>query len=124
MQTQDYNGFGTQFMPIPMFKTNDNPSAPTWILFSLISGSKELWQVINTKESHFRWTGWEGWVLTAIQYYCFKNNTITIDKNSPFKKPTAMSDIVEKINHFVQGNTDLYLCMRHYFLVEIMKILC
>ena len=51
LQTQDYNGFGTQFMPIPMFKTNDNPSAPTWILFSLISGSKELWQVINTKKS-------------------------------------------------------------------------
>ena len=85
LQTQDYNRFGTQFMPIPMFKTNDNPSAPTWIIFSLISGSKELWQVINTKESPFRLTGWEGWVLTAIQYYCFKNNTITIDKNSSFK---------------------------------------
>ena len=105
-------------MPIPMFKTSNNPSALTWILFTITSSCKELWQIIDTKESPFKWNGWEGWLLTAIQHYCFKYNIISNPKFSVFKKPKSMSSIVEKVNNLIEeevNNTKLYQLLNKIF---------
>ena len=74
LKTEDKFGYGTQFNTIPIFLKHDISSAFTWSLFSSISSCQELWSIIDQKDSPFRWSKWEGWLLSAIQTHCFKNN--------------------------------------------------
>jgi hypothetical protein len=105
LQTEDINGYGSQFCPIPMFKTKIvKPSLLTWSFFSILSSCKELWYIINSKNGIFYSNGWEGWVLTAIQHMCFQFNTVTLDPRSPFKKTKNMSTIVSKVNAFLPND--------------------
>ena len=106
LQTEDEHGYGTQFCPIPPFKTADQPSAFAWTMFAMISSCVELWQVIDTKPTPFRWSGWEGWVLTAIQSKCFEFDSISVHSRSPIKRPSSLSDIASKINAFAPPELD------------------
>ena len=96
LQTEDEYGYGTHFRPVPQFNTNNVPSAFTWVLFSLISSSKELWRLIDQKPNPYRWSSWEGWLLSSVQYFCFQNYPILRDKRNSIKKLTKMSEIAEK----------------------------
>ena len=96
LQTEDEFGYGTYFCPVPQFNTYNVPSAFTWVLFSLISSSKELWRCIDNKPNPFCWSLWEGWLLSSIQYFCFQNYPILRDKRNPIKKIVRMSEIAEK----------------------------
>ena len=100
LQTEDCNGYGTQFNSIPTFIRTSNQSLLTWILFAIFSSCKELWKLVDSKESPFRWSGWEGWLLTAIQHHCFKENCIFVPQFSIFKKSSKLNDTIEKINDF------------------------
>ena len=104
LQTEDSNGYGSQFRPIPKFKTNSKPSLLTWSLFAILSSCKELWYTINSKNGLFYSNGWEGWVLTAIQHMCFQYDTISLDPRSPFKKTKNLSTIVSKVNAFLSND--------------------
>lgn len=42
LQTEDRNGYGTQFRPIPPFETIDMPSALAWTMFAILSSCAEL----------------------------------------------------------------------------------
>ena len=70
--TEDEFGYGTYFRPVPQFNTYNFPSAFTWVLFLLISSSKELWQTIDQKRNPFCWSSWEGWLVSSIQHLCFQ----------------------------------------------------
>lgn len=61
LQTEDRNGFGSQFRPIPGFNTS-KPSALSWVLFAIMSSCKELWHIVDNKPTPFRHSAWEGWV--------------------------------------------------------------
>ena len=98
LQTEDCKGFGTQFRPIPSFNTGQKPSALTWTVFAVLSSCPSLWCAVDTKPSPFRWSRWEGWILTAIQHHCFKFETISVDSRSPFKKLQSMARILPKVN--------------------------
>jgi len=72
--------------------------------FAMISSCKELWEVIDTKEDPFKWSSWEGLILSAIQYYYFNNNSIRVDQTSFFKHPTKQTDIIKFVNKFIPNN--------------------
>ena len=106
LQTEDNMGYGSQFRSIPSFNILHIPSLVTWTLFSLISSCKALWKAIDLKSTPFKYSGWEGWILTTIHSMCFQFHTISTDKRSPFKKIYSLSDIATKVNNFI--NPDLF----------------
>ena len=76
LQTEDESGYGTQFRSTPPFNYNKGPSCFTWIVIAMLSTCKELWEIIDTKESPFRESSWEGWMMTYAQCLCFENNVV------------------------------------------------
>ena len=70
LHTEDKHRYGSQFRSIPKFQTGDNASMLTWILFSILfsilSSCSDLWTIVDTKSTPFKWSGWEVWVLTSI----------------------------------------------------------
>jgi predicted GIY-YIG superfamily endonuclease len=106
LQTEDEHRYGTQFRSMPMFNTSDVPSALTWTLFAILSSSSDLWQAVDNKTTPFRWSGWEGWILTAIQQLCFQFDSVTTDKRSPFTKLSSLSKIASIVNKFVPTELD------------------
>mmetsp|Transcript_10982 Transcript_10982/g.23256 ORF Transcript_10982/g.23256 Transcript_10982/m.23256 type:complete len:272 (+) Transcript_10982:1832-2647(+) len=101
LQTEDQTGYGTLFYPIPHFNTGKVPLALVWTVFGMIAGYSELWHVIDTKPTSFNWSGWEGWILTAIQSKCFEFDPITVERRSPISKLTRLPDMASKVNAFV-----------------------
>ena len=95
LQTQEKEGYGTEFREIPIFHNYQNSFCFTWSLFALLSSSKEFWEVIDSKPEPFKSSSWEGHILTAIQSLCFQNNFVPIEKMSPFKKPTTSNKVIE-----------------------------
>ena len=106
LQTEDKYGYGTQFRAIPKFNTGDKPSSLTWTLFAILSSCPELWIIVDNKPTPFKWSGWEGWILTSIQKICFEFETITIDKRSPISKLTSLSAITDKVNKFYHSTNN------------------
>ena len=53
------------------------------------------------KINGFRWSGWEGWIITSIQSFCFQFHSIHLDRKSPFKKLSAQFTICNKTNKFI-----------------------
>ena len=106
LQTEDKYGYGTQFRAIPKFNTGDKPSSLTWTLFAILSSCPELWIIVDNKPTPFKWSGWEGWILTSIQKFCFEFETITIDKRSPISKLTSLSAITDKVNKFYRNENN------------------
>ena len=103
LQTKDITGYGTQFRSVPKFTNNGMDVSLTWSFFVIVSSCKQLWSIIDSKQSSFSWSGWEGWILTSIQNLCFQNNVIRIDKRSPFKKTTSQKDICNVMNKFISN---------------------
>ena len=102
LQTEDANGYGTQFRAIPQFSLPTQvPSASTWSLFAILSSCPALWRAVDMKQSIFRFSGWEGWLLTAINALCFQFHSIQADSRSPIKRLTSLKAIAEKVNPFV-----------------------
>ena len=101
LQTEDVTGYGTQFRSVPKFANNGMNVSLTWSLIGIISSCKQLWSIIDNKQTSFSWSGWEGWVLTSIQHFCFQNNVIRKDKCSPFKKTTTKKDVCNVVNKFI-----------------------
>lgn len=102
LQTEDASGYGTQFRAIPQFSLPTQvPSASTWSLFAILSSCPALWRAVDMKQSIFRFSGWEGWLLTAINALCFQFHSIQADSRSPIKRLTSLKAIAEKVNPFV-----------------------
>ena len=72
-----------------------------WSLFAIFSSCKEFWRIIDTKQSPFKTTRWEGWGLSSMQTKYFAFNTISTDRRSPFKKLNTLADITNKVNNFI-----------------------
>ena len=72
----------------------------------MLSSCSELWHIIDTKPTPFKWSGWEGWILTSIQHFCFKFDSITIDQRSPITKLTSLKSITSKVNGAVSTDTN------------------
>ena len=106
LQTEDKDNYGTQFRAIPKFNTGDKPSLLTWILFAILSSCPELWIIVDNKPTPFKWSGWEGWILTSIQKFCFEFETITVDRQSPISKLTSLSAITDKVNKFYRNENN------------------
>ena len=101
LQTEDESGYGAQFRSTPSFNYNKGPSCFTWVVIAMLSTCKELWEIIDTKESPFRESSWEGWMMTYTQCLCFENNVVYSDRASPFKKIKSMCTAIEKLNCFM-----------------------
>ena len=65
---EDQTGFGYAFRPIPYLLNNDHSSCLTWCSFATFSSCKEIWNIIDSKESPFRSSSWEGWLLTSVYH--------------------------------------------------------
>ena len=78
----------------------------TWILFAILSSCPELWIIVDNKPTPFKWSGWEGWILTSIQKFCFEFETITVDRQSPISKLTSLSAITDKVNKFYRNENN------------------
>lgn len=98
IQKQDSSGFGYQFRPIPPIKVKN--SLVTWILFSLLGSSSELWCLIDSMR-YFEKNQWQGHTLTNIGHYCFQNDSVTVSSKSPFKKVSKIVDLVSTINNCI-----------------------
>ena len=98
LQTEDIHGYGTQFRPIPQFANYNDSSCFTWVLFSILNSCKELWVIIDSKDTPFEWSSWEGWILTVVQHFCFQNNSIVQVYSSLFLKTKSMTTIIENLN--------------------------
>ena len=82
----------------------------TWTLFAIFTSCPTLWRIIDTKNSPFCYSRWEGWVLTNIKDFCFKfiskhhyrNRTI-------FKNLGSLSKIIDKVEDNIPQNTNDYM---------------
>ena len=63
---ENRTGFGYAFRPIPQFSNHDHSSCITWCLFAIFSSCKEIWNIVDTKESPFSSSSWEGWLITSV----------------------------------------------------------
>ena len=108
LQTEYIYGYSNQFCPIPKFNTDDIPSALAWNLFEIMSSCKDLWKIVDMKQNSFRWSGWEGWILTSIKSQCFQFQYVPSDRRSPFKKLTTLSAISKKGNGFIPAEFNYY----------------
>ena len=56
LQTEDKDGYGTQFRSIPQFINYKDTSCFTWVVFSIMSSYKELWEIVDSKGAPFKWS--------------------------------------------------------------------
>eukprot|EP00984_Skeletonema_dohrnii_P023809 scaffold12895_cov164-Skeletonema_dohrnii-CCMP3373.AAC.6 len=98
IQKEDSSGFGYQFRSIPPFKGKCSSVnvLPSWILFSLLSSTAEMWDLVDST-THFQQNQWPGHVLTNIGHHCFQNDTVTASRKGPFKK-TGLKDMSITVN--------------------------
>ena len=57
LQTEDLHGYGTQFLPVPQFENYEESSCLTWTMFAILNSCKEFWDIVDSKESLYRWSG-------------------------------------------------------------------
>ena len=91
---EDQTGFGYAFRLIPQFSNNYH----SYLVFICkFSSCKEIWNIIDSKESPFRSSSWKGWLLTSVHHSCFQNNILSrIDNASPLKKPKIWINLLSK----------------------------
>jgi len=54
LQTEDESGNKTQFRSIPQFVNYNESSCFTWIIFAIMSSCKEIWEIVDTKDTPFK----------------------------------------------------------------------
>lgn len=100
VQSEDSDGYGYQFRPIPAFNELDKETMMLWSLYSLLSGVKELWQAVDSKCLSWHCKDWEGHVLTQIRHdvFSYLSGCYRSQGISPFKPLDTIEQIAEKVN--------------------------
>ena len=60
LQTEDKDGYRTQFRSIPQFVNYKDSYCFTWVVLSIMNSCKELWEIVDSKGTLFKWSSWEG----------------------------------------------------------------
>ena len=96
MQMEDSEGYGYPLKAIGRYTSLGSTTSPMmlWSLLGAIMGCGDLWRAIDSKEGPFREDGWEGHVLTHLQFAYLKHEEIHTPAGTPFKKRGNTSTIM------------------------------
>ncbi len=59
---------------------------------------KELWQAVDSKPGPWRFSRWEGHILTYIRQNLFQFESMRVDPKLPFARITSMTGDVKIVN--------------------------
>ncbi len=102
VQMEDTHNYGYQFRPVPTLSDrnagNVSPAMMTWTLCSILSSVKELWQSVDSKPVPWRFSRWEGHILTYICQNLFQFESMRVDPKLPYARITSTTAAVKIVN--------------------------
>ena len=130
VQVDDGDGFGWRFKAIPSMKglkktsSHRNVAMLTWVMLGCVSGCKQLYGIVDNRQSPHRYNNFSGHMLYYIHHKLMKHCDSISHPKSPFAVSSSVSELCKRIKGSLSldnvnsnptfGSEDYFLFGRQY----------